>query len=920
MVALTRVGDWGPAPGGLVDREHALGAVADTLDAVEADGGRTLLVSGAAGVGKSALLGAARERAAGRGFAVHAARCRPDAGDPFGPIVRAFRGADTGVVGHLRGRDVPVPRDPEAFTAQRNAQFNDVADELRAMATINPVALVVDDLQWAERATLALLSHFAEAIREWIYPVMVVGAHRPLATLEAERAAVLEEVGGIERNRTVALDPLDRNGVADLAASLLAADPPAGFVDRLADATGGNPLFVRELLADWREGGRLDPKTGQYPTGERPGREDMAGVVTARRDRRGERERTALAAAAALGTHVPLELLGATLDRSTAALSDTAATLAHAGFWHHQEGAVTFGSGTVREGVGAPDGADPAWHRRAADHLADTDDGTTGAAFAVARERAAAGERRQARERYAEAADRAMAELAPEVAVRARERAHSLAAGGNEEAACEHALAAGRALLVLGAYEAAGERFQTARGASDDPAFRARTYAAEADLAFHRGRFEGSVQAADEGLAEGDDLPPSVRRNLLGVRGRAAVQGGELATARTAHRRALEVASDDRERAEALTDLAVAERRAGDLGEARSLLTDAIDHAASVGDEGVATVARRKLAIVDNQRGDVEAAAESYRQVIATLQDRGDVSDLSAAMMDLGACYYNLGRLEEALSRWETTIEMAERVGREDIQALSMGNAGLVLLNTGEVDRAREHIERSVELLADRGQRDRAALRRGTLAYLQFLTGEGHALETVEDALSTARDTSQKFAIGNCLQMRGRLRRVDGDVAGAVADHEEGAAVAADLGNTRLEARNRSQLAEDHVAADRPEDALAAAERALDLVEATGQVLFEARTRARLGKARWAAEDLAGAEAALTAALDPQRERGQVAEACWTLVERARVARDREAHDAARSELSTATDLASEAGFEQYVERAERVRSTLDDG
>jgi predicted ATPase len=919
----------------LVGRADALASVETALEAVSGGVGRTLLVSGDAGTGKTALLSALSTRTSRRGFAVFEGTAQPDVLVPFAPVVRAFEAGDggTGVPSYLRSPSGPVPEDPGSFTAQRSAQFHDVADELRAMGTIDPVVVVLDDLQWADPASLALFEHVAAEIRE--FPVLVVGATRPPETAEdgsgvgaveagpgEEEAAgpdvhrgTVERVGALDRTTVVELGPLGDAPTASLVESLLAAEPPPGFVELVTSVTGGSPEQVVETLALWRETGLVDPAPGTYPTDADDAAvpADAETAVARRVERLPADQRRVLSAVAVLGRG-SRSLLAAVLEEGLPDGEPVDALVA-AGLLEATGSALSPATSAVRSAALASVSHDS---RRV---IAERAAGAVEAAGAAAHHHERAGDDERAVERYVAAAEQAASVLAPRVAAAARGRARAVAASaGRRERAHELALAEGRDHLVAGDTAAAAGLFETVRASVDDPAAAARACSAAARLHRHESDLDAAIRLADEGLALADDerVPSSVRRALLHVKGGTAVDAGDLATARDAFEREVEAATGHGERAEALTDRAVAERLGGQLEEARSLLVAAVEHAETAGDDEAVARAVRKLAVVDDQIGDVESAVDEYRQLIARLKEQGDVVDLPTAMMDLGACYYNLGRIEAAFDRFESGMEMARRIGREDVEGLALGNLGLASVVLGDREAAVDYCERGIAILESLGRRDRVAMRRVTLAFARFLGGETErATATADEAVSVARDAGQKYALGYGLKFRGRFRRARGDVAGAVEDHEESVAVMADLGNVRHEADARIQLALDHLADGRPDDALATAERAFGSAYELGQPLLVARIAARLGHIRHERGDLTGAAAALDGARVRQRDRSDVQEETWTLLALARLARDRGAPVRAHEHLDRAHDLATDAGFERYRRTAERLRETL---
>ena len=121
-----------------------------------------------------------------------------------------------------------------------------LAEQLLALVAeqcaVRPVILVVDDLQWADQASVALWGRLARSARQ--LPLLLVGLMRPVP-LREELLALRRAVDGGARVR---LGGLAGAAVAGLVAALAGGQPDEGLL-RLADGAAGNPLYVTELIA-----------------------------------------------------------------------------------------------------------------------------------------------------------------------------------------------------------------------------------------------------------------------------------------------------------------------------------------------------------------------------------------------------------------------------------------------------------------------------------------------------------------------------------------------------------------------------------------------------------------------------------------------------------------------------------------------
>lgn len=243
-------------------------ALARTRDAQR----EVVLVTGEAGIGKTRLVAELADRATS--MQVLAGRCSDDAGIPYQPFVEALRGdLDRATDADLAERLGPhagflawlVPELAERLghapaTASDNARldrhhlFTAVEHWLRTTAEAQPVLLVLEDLQWATTETLLLLRHLVHG--DPCTPVALMATVRDGAKEQPpELVEALADVAakpGVTELRLASLHPQD---VGHLVAARSGGPPfPSRLAGEVYEATGGNPLFVQELLAGTPDG------------------------------------------------------------------------------------------------------------------------------------------------------------------------------------------------------------------------------------------------------------------------------------------------------------------------------------------------------------------------------------------------------------------------------------------------------------------------------------------------------------------------------------------------------------------------------------------------------------------------------------------------------------------------------------------
>ena len=248
----------------------------------------------------------------------------------------------------------PARGDPES---ERFALFEAVAALLEAATQEQRALLVLDDLHWAAAPTLLMLRHLIRSERP--LRTLVLGTYREteldpadplsslLADLQRDASATTVRVGG-----------LDEHGIAALleaAAGHALAEPGREFARVLQSETGGNPFFIREVLAHLAESGAIyragERWTTDLAAGELEVPEGLRQVIRHRVARLSEPARRALAVGAVAGPSFTLALLEAVLG-SQAGLLDgldqaiSAGLLAEAG-----PGEYAFAHALVRQTI-----------------------------------------------------------------------------------------------------------------------------------------------------------------------------------------------------------------------------------------------------------------------------------------------------------------------------------------------------------------------------------------------------------------------------------------------------------------------------------------------------------------------------------------------------------------------------------------
>ena len=266
--------------GRLKERERELQVIVDALAEVSAGHGRAVVVSGPAGIGKTSVLDLARDAAQKRGFAVAGARGSDlEVAYAWGVVRQLFEPRLRGMSAAARGRTlagaaalagpVVLPETaPSAVEADTSfGVLHGLYWLVAGLAARRPQLLVVDDLHWADDASIRFLEFLANRLDA--VPVLLLAAQRPPA------ASVDGALRSAPLVTSIELAPLSLEATAAVLAERDGARISAAFVRACHDATGGNPLLIRRLADGLLERGVDDPegvtRLGPYVVAEAVG-------------------------------------------------------------------------------------------------------------------------------------------------------------------------------------------------------------------------------------------------------------------------------------------------------------------------------------------------------------------------------------------------------------------------------------------------------------------------------------------------------------------------------------------------------------------------------------------------------------------------------------------------------------------------
>jgi DNA-binding CsgD family transcriptional regulator/tetratricopeptide (TPR) repeat protein len=664
----------------LVGRDAELDRLGVWVDRVASGVGKAVLIEGEPGIGKSTVARAAAELAEKQGCQVYWA-VADELGQslPLRPLLTALQRNDsvasrlTTVWRLLRGE--LGGGDPTVAAAEQ------LLTHMTELCSVAPTMLVVDDLQWADPATVAVWEWLARSVDR--SALLLVGIVRPVPH-RAELAAVRRQVGdeGIVR-----LDRLPDTAVASLLARLTAGTPGADLVE-LADEAAGNPLYLTELVAALDRANQLTrTEAGTVEVAGDPVPDSLIGRITDRLDFLPWDVRAVLQAATLLGVEFLVSDLAIVLNRRVADVVPSIELARTANVLKASGDKLSFRHPLIRTALyeGIAGALRPAWHMDAAKALA-----MAGAPV-----------------------DR----VAPQLL----EAAGTSVAGPLDAELLTWLADAAPTLLAQAPTKAVDLLRQAAQCAPPNTRRGAVLTARLADALYRTGDTKAAEHAAARAMVLVTD--PDVLVDLHGTLANCRSVDGRAAESLTSLRAALDLPGiSTRHRARLLTLIARAHRGLGEVAVAGKVGERALAMAEEAGDSSAVGWAFHVLIIVSMMRGDVESALPLFERALTVVRDDPELTDLGLLLrVNHAVALGDLDRYDEALVAAGRVRALADHSGSLVRLAQAQSALGELLFEVGRWDDALAEVETLPDDFKDPGV---TCCDRGVAAVVAFRRGD----------------------------------------------------------------------------------------------------------------------------------------------------------------------------------------------------
>jgi len=686
--------------GALVGRDREMTLLTGLVKELSLGRGSSVLIEGEPGIGKSALLRALVSAAPETGCQVFwgsgdelgqalpllpfldGLRVRePSANPRRNTILRLLHGE----IAADRGTDVPAALAEQLLTL--------VAEQ----CAIRPTILVVDDLQWADQASIILWGRLARSAAQM--PLLLLGTMRPVP----QRDDVLALRRAVRDTVRLQLTGLTEAAVADLVADLAGGQPDSNLL-RLADGAAGNPLYVTELVAALARSSNLtvtNRGVAELASGSAPG--SLSAAIADRLGFVARPVREVLRAAALLGMDIAVHDLAIVLGRSVADLVPAVDEACAAGVLAESGNGLGFRHPLIRAALydEMPAPVRAAWHRDAGRTLAEAGAPADRVAQQILRAVAGAGDTAEPAEPMdewmldwlARTVD-LLVRQAPGVAAELLTRAVASSPAGS----AQHGWLASR---LADALYRIGDRAE-----AEQVANRALEHATEPDLLVDlhwtlaqcrmlAGSSAESLASLDRALAS-PGISARHRARLLVLAARTHLNVGEVETAGQVAATALAAAAADDNWATgwALHVLTIVTTSQGHMTDALPLF----DRALIVTESDPALTDLRLLLQIN--KAVTLGCLDQYEQAFAAARQARHLADQVGTTMRLTQAHCALGQLLFETGQWDDALAevtiLPEDLKEPRAACCDLGIAAVIGFHRGEIGTARHYLTAAV--------------------------------------------------------------------------------------------------------------------------------------------------------------------------------------------------------------------------------
>lgn len=666
--------------------------------------------------------------------------------------------------------------------------FDNILMGFQRLAVNDPVILFIDDLQWADPTTLLLLHYLSRNISD--YQICILGTYRPedISKDEEEGVHPLERTlqnmnreGLIEE---IELGRLGKEETADAIRSILKeSSMTKDFIEKIYDETGGNPLFVFEIVKLLVEEEKIKVENGEVVSAslddlDIPSR--IMDVIERRMDKLSDAEYDILECASILGENFRSRVIGEILNINRIILLKNLNNLENDhGLIRSSEDTYLFDHSKIREYIydSINEELKIEYHRIAAESYIDVyDEGEFSTEIGINFYKA--GDERgfsylkksakKAQDKYANDEAMELYGMALEIC-------------GDDDSKGELHKNIGDIHKLTGEMEKALDNYEEALEKISDAYELGDIYCNLTDIYERTGEYEKGLEASEKGIQVIKGEKTKELSKLYGCKGWIYLN-------------------------------------MGDFEKAYEMLQRSVDVAEGIGDEEYISEAYHLLGTFYHDKGDYNKSIEMLKKALNLRKSMEEERGVSASTNNLGVVYWSQGRLDEALECFKTSLELSKKMGYKYSIANALNNIGLIETSRGEVEDALQHYEEGLKINKKIGDLSGIAMSLDNIGYIYSMIGDYEkSLQNREESLRLEREVGNKQGQAASLENIGGIYFMMEEYEKAMNHYKKSIKISKEMGDKHQLLDSLCSITKLYLKIGREEKAKETKEKLLDL-------------------------------------------------------------------------------------------------------
>ncbi len=725
----------------LINREDELDELEHYKNQVRSGEGKTVILEGETGVGKTKLAEKILSICEDEGFTVLRSKCLYyESSEPYLPFYDVLEeqiqkkeeedakygmglalsglssSSDSAPMSLMGGSEVSDKSSAETSIAdQRELMFNRISDILIEFSEENPVAFFLDDLHWIDESSAALLHHLARRVPE--NKIFLFGAYRFDEVKYSDKELPFEEVlRGMKDEdlvRIIKVSRLDQFSVSKFICDYVGVDDiPDDFTWTLYRESEGNPFYLSEILDEMLREGVFEPGSYLWKSGDELSNISVPTSIKEMTSRRIEKldrnQKKVIYFAALIGTEFNFELLEKVMDIDVVQLLDIIEELVDQGIIEEMESSEN--------------------EMYKFNHLQTR----TSLLEEMGRSR-----KRVTHKKIGEAMEEFYSDQINE---HLYDLSRHFYKGKYYDKAYEYSLNSGdEALNALDVprsiefYERALESLNKARGLKNKDKKETELLVKIGELYFDMGESEKSKKMFIDLLEKAKSL------------------------------------KDDELKALALRRLGHSYKNLEDYQKAKDYFEDAIELCQKIDDLKGLAEAYRGIGFVWWRSGEYEKAREHYQRAIEFAKKSGSNKELGLNYIDLGNVFAQTGKHDRAMSLYQKSIPILESLKLYDQIARVHNNLGDQYMKKEKYDNAIKHFDKCIEESDKIGNDVLWAWGSFNAAEASVRNGDiNNAKEYLKGIPELMDELRESLGVASSLRVKGMIIREEGDLQKAI--------------------------------------------------------------------------------------------------------------------------------------------------------